>query len=87
LPYPENIRELSDLFRILWQQITQEEIDNLIRRIRGEFYLISKALLFLVPFCIDLTENEWNYTCVSIMIPVLPFLFTNTNIINFFGAV
>jgi hypothetical protein len=34
LPYPENIRELSDLFPILWQQIPQEEIDNLIRRIR-----------------------------------------------------
>jgi hypothetical protein len=42
---------------------------------------------FLVPFCIDLAENEWNYTCVSIMIPVLPFLFTNSNILNFFGAV
>jgi hypothetical protein len=24
---------------------------------------------------------------VSIMIPVLPFLFTNSNILNFFGAV
>jgi hypothetical protein len=34
LPYPENIRELSDLFPILWQQIAQEDIDNLIRRIR-----------------------------------------------------
>jgi hypothetical protein len=34
LPYPENIRELSDLFPILWQQTPQEEIDNLIRRIR-----------------------------------------------------
>jgi hypothetical protein len=34
LPYPENIRELSDLFPILWQEIPQEEIDNLIRRIR-----------------------------------------------------
>jgi hypothetical protein len=34
LPYPENIRKLSDLFPILWQQILQEEIDNLIRRIR-----------------------------------------------------
>jgi hypothetical protein len=34
LPCPENIRELSDLFPILWQQIPQEEIDNLIRRIR-----------------------------------------------------
>jgi hypothetical protein len=34
MPYPENIRELSDLFPILWQQIPQEEIDNLILRIR-----------------------------------------------------
>jgi hypothetical protein len=34
LPYPENILELSDLFPILWQQTPQEEIDNLIRRIR-----------------------------------------------------
>jgi hypothetical protein len=34
LPYPKNIRELSDLLPILWQQIPQEEIDNLIRRIR-----------------------------------------------------
>jgi hypothetical protein len=34
LPYPDNIRELSDLFPILWQEIPQEEIDNLIRRIR-----------------------------------------------------
>jgi hypothetical protein len=34
LPYPQNIRELSDLFPILWQQIRQEEINNLIRRIR-----------------------------------------------------
>jgi hypothetical protein len=32
LLYP--YRELSDLFPILWQQIPQEEIDNLIRRIR-----------------------------------------------------
>jgi hypothetical protein len=34
MPYPENIRELSDLFPILWQQIPQEEIDNLILHIR-----------------------------------------------------
>jgi hypothetical protein len=54
LPYPENIRELSDLFPILWQQIPQEEIDNLIRgireiiRVRGRNtdYLKSKQKLF-----------------------------------------
>jgi hypothetical protein len=34
LPYPDNIRELSDLFPVLWQQIPQEETYNLIRRIR-----------------------------------------------------
>jgi hypothetical protein len=95
LPYPENIRQLSDLFPILWQQIAQEEIDNLIRRIREVIrvrgrnidYLKLKQKLFnliftlfnfkaftffLVPFCIDSAEIEWNYTCVSIMIPVLP---------------
>jgi hypothetical protein len=110
LPYPENIRELSDLFPILWQQIPQEEIDNLIRgireiiRVRGRntdylkskqklFHLILilfnfKGLIFFsVAFCIHLAENECNYTCISIMIPVLPFLFTNSNILNFFGAV
>jgi hypothetical protein len=99
LPYPENIRELSDLFPILWEQILQKEIDNLIRRIirvirvrgRNTDYLKLKQTLFnfilfnfkgftffFVPFCIDLAENEWNYTYVSIMIPVLPFLFTNS---------
>jgi hypothetical protein len=110
LPYPENIRELSDLFPILRQQIPQEKIDKLIRRIREVIrvrgrntdYLKIKPkwfnlililfnfksfTFFLVPFSIDLAENEWNYTCVSIMIPVLPFLLTNSNILNFFGAV
>jgi hypothetical protein len=54
LPYPENIRELSDLFSILWQQIPKEEIDNLIRRItevirvlgRNTDYLKLKQKLF-----------------------------------------
>jgi parvulin-like peptidyl-prolyl isomerase len=62
LPYPENIRELSDLFPILWQQIRQEEIDNLIRRIREVIrvrgrntdYLKLKQKLFkLILFLFD----------------------------------
>jgi hypothetical protein len=54
LPYLENIRELSDLFPILWQQIPQEVIDNFIRRIgevirvrgRNTDYLKLKQKLF-----------------------------------------
>jgi parvulin-like peptidyl-prolyl isomerase len=62
LPYPQNIRELSDLFPILWQQIRQEEIDNLIRRIREVIrvrgrntdYLKLKQKLFkLILFLFD----------------------------------
>jgi parvulin-like peptidyl-prolyl isomerase len=62
LPYPQNIRELSDLFPILWQQIRQEEINNLIRRIREVIrvrgrntdYLKLKQKLFkLILFLFD----------------------------------
>jgi hypothetical protein len=62
LPYPENILELSDLFPILWQQIPQEEIDNLIRRIREVIRVLGRNTDYLklkqIVYYVMRSKNE-----------------------------